>query len=151
MLKVIMARQGWTINTVRRLLVSMMVAWIIGLPSTIWAQSACTTTHQCIPDGIFTISFSVTGDPSACNFTANIQWGDGITQTVSYMVDGFSVSHTYDAAGIYTVQITGFGNPTRDDVTCTFTRQLLRLKCLRKMSSVTTFWMCSSTTTIPVG
>ena len=73
-----------------------------------------------IPDGVFTVTFSVSGDTSGCVFNATVNWGDGVITNVANIVDGQTLTHTYAAAGIYTVHITGAGTPTSPDAFCTF-------------------------------
>ena len=46
--------------------------------------------------------------------------GDGVITNVANIVDGQTLTHTYAAAGIYTVHITGAGTPTSPDAFCTF-------------------------------
>ena len=46
--------------------------------------------------------------------------GDGVIRNVANIVDGQTLTHTYAAAGIYTVHITGAGTPTSPDAFCTF-------------------------------
>jgi PKD repeat protein len=53
-------------------------------------------------------------------FNATVHWGDGVITNVSNIVDGQTITHTYDAAGIYTVHITGSGTRTSPEETCTF-------------------------------
>jgi hypothetical protein len=53
-------------------------------------------------------------------FNATVNWGDGVITNVSNIVDGQTMTHTYAAAGIYTVHIAGSGTPTSPDAICTF-------------------------------
>jgi PKD repeat protein len=53
-------------------------------------------------------------------FNATVNWGDGVIDNVSHIVDGQTMTHTYAAAGIYTVHITGSGTPTSPGSICTF-------------------------------
>jgi len=53
-------------------------------------------------------------------FNGTVNWGDGVINTVANIVDGQTMTHTYDVAGIYTVHITGAGTPTSPDAICTF-------------------------------
>jgi hypothetical protein len=66
------------------------------------------------------VTFSASGDTSGCVFNATVHWGDGVITNVSHIVDGQTMTHTYDAPGLYTVHITGAGTPTGPDATCTF-------------------------------
>ena len=91
-----------------------------GFPWQTQAQTPCPRAVQCIPDGVFTITFSVSGDTSGCVSNATVNWGDGVINNVSNIVDVQTITHTYDAPGIYTVQITRSGTPASPGVICTF-------------------------------
>ena len=96
------------------------MALVAGCPWQTQAQTPCPRAFQCIPGGAFTVTFFVSGDTSGCVFNATVNWGDGVINNVSNIVDGQTITHTYDAAGIYTVQITGSGTPTSPEAICTF-------------------------------
>ena len=53
-------------------------------------------------------------------FNATVNWGDGVINHVSNVVDGQTMTHTYDAPGLYTVHIAGSGTPASPEATCTF-------------------------------
>jgi hypothetical protein len=93
---------------------------VAGFPWQTQAQTPCPRASQCVPDGVLTITFSVSGDTSGCVFNATVHWGDGVITNVSHIVDGQTMTHTYAAAGVYTVHITGAGTPTSPDALCTF-------------------------------
>ena len=105
----------WCLPTV------ICMALVAGFPWQSQAQTPCPRAVQCIPDGVLTVTFSVSGDTSGCVFNGTVHWGDGVINNVSNIVDGQKMTHTYDTPGIYTVHITGAGTPTSPDATCTFT------------------------------
>jgi hypothetical protein len=98
----------------------IVMALVAGFPLPTPAQTPCPRAFQCIPDSVFTVTFLVSGDTAACVFNATVNWGDGVIDNVSNIVDGQTITHTYAAPGIYTVHITGSGTPTSPDATCTF-------------------------------
>jgi hypothetical protein len=98
----------------------IFMALVAGFPWQTQAQTPCPRASQCVPDGVLTITFSVSGDTSGCVFNATVHWGDGVITNVSHIVDGQTMTHTYAAAGVYTVHITGAGTPTSPDALCTF-------------------------------
>ena len=98
----------------------IFMALVAGFPWQTRAQTPCPRAVQCIPDSVLTVTFSVSGDTSGCVFNATVTWGDGVINNISNIVDGQTMTHTYDAPGIYTVHITGSGTPTGPDATCTF-------------------------------
>ena len=97
----------------------IFMALVAGFPWQTQAQTPCPRAFQCIPDSVLTVTFSISGDTSGCVFNATVNWGDGVINTVSNIVDGQTMTHTYDAPGIYTVHITGSGTPTSPDATGT--------------------------------
>ena len=98
----------------------IFMALVAGFPWQARAQTPCPRAVQCIPDSVLTVTFSVSGDTSGCVFNATVTWGDGGINNIANIVDGQTMTHTYDAPGIYTVHITGSGTPTGPDATCTF-------------------------------
>jgi hypothetical protein len=74
---------------------------------------------------VLTVTFSVSGDTSGCVFTATVDWGDGESTTVTEIVDGQTLTHTYAVAGLYTVRITESGTSTSPEATCTFKPQTI--------------------------
>jgi hypothetical protein len=107
---------------VRVLLVLSLVAALVGIPTSSQAQvSGCTQAPDiCAPDGVVSLTFTKTGDPS-CVFNASIDWDDGSVDQLSNLQDGQQITHTYDAPDFYTVQITGSGSSPDPNATCTFT------------------------------
>jgi hypothetical protein len=80
----------------------------------------CTNTNAvCAQGGEYTLTYIVTGTGD-CSWTANIVWGDGTTDTVDYGSAGFTEEHTYAQPGLYNVSVTGSGESTDPDTTCTF-------------------------------
>jgi hypothetical protein len=69
---------------------------------------------------VLTVTFSVSGDTAGCVFHATVHWGDGVSDHVTHIVDGQTITHTYATAGLYTVHITGAGTPTSPEAACTF-------------------------------
>lgn len=98
----------------------ILMALVAGCPWQIQAQTPCPRATQCLPDGVLTVTFSISGDTAGCVFNATVHWGDGVINDVSNVVDGQTMTHTYDAPGLYTVHITGAGTPTSPEATCTF-------------------------------
>jgi hypothetical protein len=99
----------------------MFLAVVAVFPWQIQAQTPCPKALQCVPTGVLTVTFSVSGDTSGCVFNATVHWGDGASTTVAHIVDGQTMTHTYAVAGIYTVHIMGSGTPTGPDALCTST------------------------------
>jgi hypothetical protein len=120
MRRVAVEQQSWIMKGIWFLPTLIFMALVAGFPWQTQAQTPCPRAFQCIPGGAFTVTFFVSGDTSGCVFNATVNWGDGVINNVSNIVDGQTITHTYDAAGIYTVQITGSGTPTSPDATCTF-------------------------------
>ena len=120
MRRVAVEQQRWIMKGMWFLRTFIFMALVAGFPWQTPAQTPCPRASQCVPDGVLTITFSVSGDTSGCVFTATVNWGDGVINTVSHIVDGQTMTHTYAAAGIYTVHITGSGTPTSPDAVCTF-------------------------------
>jgi hypothetical protein len=102
------------------LLTCILMALVAGFPGQTQAQPPCPRASQCVPEGVVTVTFSVSGDTAGCVFNATVHWGDGVSNHVSHIVDGQTLTHTYDAPGLYTVHITESGTPTSPDATCTF-------------------------------
>jgi hypothetical protein len=102
------------------LLTFIVLALVAGVPWQTQAQTPCPRAVQCVPDGVITVTFSVSGDTAGCVFTAMVHWGDGMSNQVASIVDGQTITHTYDTPGRYTVHITGAGTPTSPEATCTY-------------------------------
>ena len=98
----------------------LLLAVVAGCPWQTQAQTPCPQAVQCISTGVLTVTFSVSGDTSGCVFTATVHWGDGASTTVTDIVDGQTLTHTYAVAGTYTVHITGAGTPTSPEATCSY-------------------------------
>jgi hypothetical protein len=106
--------------SMRVLLTFIFLALGGGFPGQPQAQSPCPRATQCIPDGVLTVTFSISGDTAGCVFNATVHWGDGGIDHVSHIVDGQKMTHTYDAPGTYTVHITESGTPTSPEAICKF-------------------------------
>jgi hypothetical protein len=112
--------QSWIMQGIWCLPTFMFMAVVAAFPLQTQAQTPCPRALQCVPTGVLTVTFSVSGDTSGCVFNATVHWGDGASNKVSNIVDGQTMTHTYAVAGIYTVHITGSGTPTSPDASCTF-------------------------------
>src|SRR4029450_4691058 len=108
-------QQRWIMKGMWFLRTCIFMVLVAGFPWQTPAQTPCPRASQCIPDGVLTITFSVSGDTAGCGFTAPGHWGAGVITNVSHIVDGQTMTHPYAAAGIYTVHITGSGTPTSPD------------------------------------
>jgi hypothetical protein len=83
-------------------------------------DASCVTPGAiCAPGGEFSVTYTVTGTGD-CSWTASIVWGDGKTDTVDYGSAGFTADHQYAKSGVYDVSVTGSGESTDPDTTCTF-------------------------------
>ena len=91
----------WITMSMRFLLTCIFLALGAGFPWQPQAQSPCPRATQCIPDGVLTVTFSISGDTVGCVFNATVHWGDGVIDHVSHIVDGQKMTHTYDAPGTY--------------------------------------------------
>jgi len=114
-------QQRWMMPGVGFLPTVLFIALVAGCPWQPQAQTPCPSALQCVPEGVLTVTFTVSGDTAGCVFHATVHWGDGVSNTVSPIVDGQTMTHTYDAAGIYKVHITESGTPTSPEATCQFT------------------------------
>lgn len=84
------------------------------------AVGECTNTGAfCAIDRTYTVDYSVTGGLS-CTFIANIHWGDGRSESVTFGTTGFRRTHTYEKAGMFSVDVTGSGSSSTPGATCTF-------------------------------
>jgi hypothetical protein len=111
--------QSWIMQGIWCLPTFMFMAVVAAFPWQTQAQTPCPRALQCVPTGVLTVTFSVSGDTSGCVFNATVHWGDGASNKVSTIVDGQTITHTYAVAGTYTVHIMGSGTPTSPDATCT--------------------------------
>jgi hypothetical protein len=119
-LSLVAGRKGRVRRRVAGVLVSCLLASIVLAPIPASAQDpGCTGAGICLPDGLLTITFSKTGDPS-CRFDATVDWGDGTRTNVPNFQNLQEVSHTY-SPGVYSVSITGSGSSPDPNVSCTFT------------------------------
>jgi hypothetical protein len=125
MRRVAVEQQSWIMKGIWCLPTVIFMALVAGFPVQTQAQTPCPPAFQCIPDSVLTVTFSVSGDTSGCVFNATVNWGDGVINNVSNIVDGQTMTHTYDAPGTYTVQIMGSGTPTSPDATCTFNQNTI--------------------------
>ena len=103
----------------------IVLAVVAACPWQTPAQTPCPRDVQCLSDGVLTVTFSVSGDTSGCVFTATVDWGDGERTTVTEIVDGQTLTHTYAVAGLYTVRLTESGTSTSPEATCTFKPQTI--------------------------
>jgi len=71
----------------------------------------------CLSQGI--LQFNLFGGPG-CAWHADIDWGDGTSDSIDYNAPGTDVLHTYPGRGYYEVSYTGSGTPLQPDITCTF-------------------------------
>jgi hypothetical protein len=113
-------QQRWIMQGLWCLRIFMFLAVVAGFPWQPQAQTPCPEAVKCLPDGVLTVTFSVSGDTSGCVFNATVHWGDGVITNVANIVDGQTMTHTYAAAGLYTVHITGSATPTSPDALCTY-------------------------------
>ena len=120
MRRVVVEQQRWIMQGLWCLPMVICLALVAGFPWQTPAQTPCPETVKCLPDGVLTVTFSVSGDTAGCVFNATVNWGDGVITNVAHIVDGQTLTHTYAAAGLYTVHITGAGTPTSSDTICTF-------------------------------
>ena len=120
MRRVAVEQQSWIMQGMWFLPPVIFMALVAGFPWQTPAQTPCPRAVQCVPDGVLTVTFSISGDTAGCVFNGTVNWGDGVINTVSNIVDGQTMTHTYDVAGIYTVHITGAGTPTSPEAICKF-------------------------------
>src|SRR5262245_12965904 len=73
--------QKWIMKGLWCLPTVILLALVTGVPWQTQAQTPCPRASQCIPDGVFTVTFSVSGDSSDCVFNATVHWGDGVINT----------------------------------------------------------------------
>ena len=118
-------QQRWIRKGVWFLPTVMCMALVAGYPWPTQAQTPCPRALQCVPEGVLTVTFFVSGDTAGCVFHATVHWGDGVSTTVAQIVDGQTLTHIYDAAGLYTVHITESGTPTSPEASCTCTPHTL--------------------------
>src|SRR5262252_9461665 len=105
--RVAVEQQRWIMKSMWFLPTVIVMALVTGFPLQPQAQTPCPRAVQCVPEGVVTVTFSVSGDTSGCVFNATVTWGDGVSTNVANIVDGQTMTHTYDVPGIYTVHITG--------------------------------------------
>jgi hypothetical protein len=120
MRRVAVEQQSWIMQGMWFLPPLIFMALVAGFPLQTLAQTPCPRGVQCVPDGVLTVTFSISGDTAGCVFNGTVNWGDGVINNVSNIVDGQTMTHTYAAAGLYTVHITGSGTPSSPDAICTF-------------------------------
>jgi hypothetical protein len=125
MRRVAVEPQRWIMQGLWCLPTFMLMAVVAVFPWQTQAQTPCPKALQCVPTGVLTVTFSVSGDTSGCVFNATVHWGDGASNHVAHIVDGQTMTHTYAVAGIYTVHITGAGAPTSPEALCRFTPHTL--------------------------
>lgn len=118
MRRVAVEQQRWSMKGLWCLPTVIFLAVVAGFPWQPQAQTPCPRALQCVPEGVITVTFSVSGDTAGCVFNAAVNWGDGVINNVSHIVDGQTLTHTYDAPGTYTIHIKGAGTPTSSDATC---------------------------------
>jgi hypothetical protein len=120
MRRVAVEQQRWSMKGIWCLPAVICMALVAGFPLQTQAQTPCPGALQCVPGGVLTVTFSVSGDTSGCVFNATVHWGDGVSSNVAHIVDGQTMTHTYAAAGLYTIHITGSGTPTSPEAICKF-------------------------------
>src|SRR5262245_39873890 len=91
----------WIMKGMWCLLTCILMALVAGFPGQTQAQTPCPRASQCVPEGVVTVTFSVSGDTAGCVFNATVHWGDGVSSHVPNIVDGQTLTHTYDAPGLY--------------------------------------------------
>lgn len=107
--------------------IALVIAVAIGVSSVAPAQEAgggsgpqgrrCSSgVGECAASGLGSVQLF--GD-SRCNWTAQVHWGDGQTDTVHY-TSSASRTHQYTRQGFWKVSFTGSGSPNQANVTCNF-------------------------------
>ena len=75
--RVAVEQQSWIMKGMWFLPTVIFMALVAGFSWQTQAQTPCPRASQCVPDGVLTVTFSVSGDTSGCVFNATVNWGDG--------------------------------------------------------------------------
>ena len=83
MRRVAVEQQSWIMQGMWFLPPFIFMALVAGFPWQTLAQTPCPRGVQCVPDGVLTVTFSISGDTAGCVFNGTVNWGDGVINNVS--------------------------------------------------------------------
>ena len=72
MRRVAVEQQSWIMKGIWFLPTVIFMALVAGFPWQTQAQTPCPHASQCVPDGVLTVTFSISGDTSGCVFNATV-------------------------------------------------------------------------------